>query len=523
VKFDLKSKFKKLISKKHSKKIIALIVIVIIAGGYFGSKAVSSSKNKVTQNTAKAVKGDLNVMVTGSGAIYSSNEKKLYSKIGATVSSVNYKAGDVVKAGDVIMSFDDSYDEGSSLNVKAPFKGVVTGITVNDGENVQSNATVLTISDTSKFKLQLTYNAVDAAKIAVGQTANVYLTSFMDSVSGTVTYVSNYATSTTSGGLVKSVEIRVNNPGALSSGISASADINTSSGVVSSTSTGELKYISQRTVTSSTGGTVQNVLVHENQLVSSGQLLMIMKNDKYTVVAPFDGTLTAVNYKVGDTVTAGAEVADIANPDQMQFDVNVDELDISSIALGQTVNITLDAISSTSTTPMVGEVTKIAFTGTSSSGVTTYPVTVQINGDVSKLKSGMNANAEIITSSLQGVLYVPIEAVTTTGSKSYVWVKQNTGSNSASVQTTSAQAGISGSSNKTQNSYYTGAVRKEVTIDNNTDTYIVIASGLSEGDIVVLPQTTASSSSSTKTSTNGMSTGRISSGGMSSGGGPGGM
>jgi len=187
------------------------------------------------------------------------------------------------------------------------------------------------------------------------------------------------------------------------------------------------------------------------------------------------------------------------------------------------VNITLDAISSTSTTPMVGEVTKIAFTGTSSSGVTTYPVTVQINGDVSKLKSGMNANAEIITSSLQGVLYVPIEAVTTTGSKSYVWVKQNTGSNSASVQTTSAQAGISGSSNKTQNSYYTGAVRKEVTIDNNTDTYIVIASGLSEGDIVVLPQTTASSSSSTKTSTNGMSTGRISSGGMSSGGGLGGM
>lgn len=523
MKFDLKGKCKKLMSKKHSKKILALIVVVIVAGGYFGSKAVLGSKNKVTQNTATAMKGDLNVTVTGSGAIYSSNERKLYSKIGATVSSVNYKAGDTVKAGDVIMSFDDSFDEGSSLNVTAPFKGVVTGITVNDGENVQSNATVLTISDTTKFKLLLNYNAADAAKIAVGQTANVYLTSLMDSVSGTVTYVSNYATSTTSGGLIKSVEIRVNNPGALSAGISASADINTSSGVVSSTNTGELKYISQRTVTSSTGGTVQKVLVHENQLVSSGQQLLIMNNDKYTVVAPFDGTLTAVNYKVGDTVTAGAEVADIANPDQMQFDINVDELDISSIAVGQQVKITLDAISSTSTTPMEGQVTKVAFTGTSSNGVTTYPVTIQISGDVSKLKSGMNANGEIITSSLKDVLYVPIEAVTTSGSKSYVWLKQSTGSSQASGQGTSSVAVSSGASKKTQDTYYSGAVRKEVTIGENTDTYIVIASGLNEGDTVVLPQTTAASSSSTKTSTNGMNTGKISGGGMAPSGGPGGM
>lgn len=196
------------------------------------------------------------------------------------------------------------------------------------------------------------------------------------------------------------------------------------------------------------------------------------------------------------------------DPNAMQFDVSVDELDVAKLAVGQKVNITLDAITSTKTTPMEGEITKIAVVGTSTSGVTTYPVTIQFTGDVKVLKGGMNANGEIIVDEMKNVLYVPLEAVTTSGTKSYVWVK---GSGKTSEKTSSTSN--SSSKNKTS-SYYENAVKKEVTVGDNTDTYIVIKSGLSAGDTVILPQIKTSSSTSTSSKTS-------SGGGMGSGSGMG--
>ena len=557
---DLKNKYKNFMLKKNSKKILALALILIVIVGFFGGKALLGSKTKVNQNTATVKKGNLNVTVTGSSAIYSSNESKLYSQIGAKITKVNYKEGDVVKAGDIIALFDDSdyqtslansensleqsqistassYEDASNLTIKAPFSGQVSNITVNAGDSVQNGGAVLTISDTSKLKLLLTYNATDASKIAIGQTADVYLTSLMQSVSGTVTYVSNQAATTASGGLLYTVEIRLDNPGAITEGTVASADINTSSGTVSSTNSSTLSYINKKVVTSITGGTVQSISVNENQKVSQGQVLMVMKNNnisrakdtadlkmqlaqsqmqssvkqgsKYQIVAPYDGTITKIYFKEGDTVTAGAEIADITNPAAMQFDVSVDELDIAKIAVGQKVNITLDAISSTATTPMVGEVIKVAFTGTSSNGVTTYPVTIKFDSDVSALKSGMNANAEIMVNSYENVLYVPIEAVSTVGNKKFVWVKQNGStaytktqkSNTAwGTNTTTRSNSTSKSGTYATSSYYAGAVRTEVTVGDNTSTYIVINSGLKEGDVIVLPQTKAASNTTTKSS-----------------------
>jgi len=557
---NLKNRIKKLMSKKHSKLVLAIVIIfIIMIGSFTGKTLLGTKKSTSTQNTATVKQGNLKITVTGSGAIYSTNESKLYSQIGATVTKVNYKARDVVKKGDVIAEFDDtdyqstlannensllqsqisaqsSSDSLNDLKIKAPFSGQVSSITVSSGDKVNSGGTVFTISDTSKLKVLLSFNASDAEKIVVGQTADVYITSLMESVSGTVSYISNQSTTTSSGGRVYTVEIRMDNPGAVTEGSTASADIATSNGMVSSTGTASLSYINKQTVTSTVSGTVQSVSVKENQNVSSGAVLITMKNDdltraqqtanlkvkasqsqvtsslnqskKYKIVAPCDGTVTAVNYKVGDTVKAGDEFADIYDPNAMQFDVSVDELDVAKLAVGQKVNITLDAITSTKTTPMEGEITKIAVVGTSTSGVTTYPVTIQFTGDVKVLKGGMNANGEIIVDEMKNVLYVPLEAVTTSGTKSYVWVK---GSGKTSEKTSSTSN--SSSKNKTS-SYYENAVKKEVTVGDNTDTYIVIKSGLSAGDTVILPQIKTSSSTSTSTRTS-------SGGGMGSGSGMG--
>jgi len=532
LKLDIKDKIPKLAAKKHFKLIAAFALIFILIIGCVSVKTFFSSNKSVTQKTAVVKKGNLSATVNGSGILSSSNESKLNAEISGKVTKVNYKEGDMVKAGDVILEFDDkdaktsiagsvnglaqsqasaqsSYNNYNDLTIKAPFSGKVSKINVNQGDKIQAGGAVLTISDTKKLKVLLSYNAKDSGNIAVGQSADVYLTSLMESVNGTVTYVSNESSTTSSGGLVNTVEISMDNPGAVVEGTTASAEINTAAGIVTSTNTAAISYVNKQTVTSTTGGTIGSISVKENQNVSSGQIMVNIKNDdvsiaknianlkiaasenqvtsslnlasKYRITAPYDGIIKKINYEVGDSVNAGAEVSIVETHDVLQFDMQVDELDISNIAVSQKVDITLDAISETSETPMQGEVIKISPDGTTTNGVTTYSVTIKIDGDISRLKTGMNANAEIKVKSMENVLYVPIEAVITSANKNYVWIKDNDKSKSG-----------------VNEGYYANAVKKEVIVGGKTNKYIAIETGLKEGDIVILPQNKAGTSNSLK-------------------------
>ncbi len=521
MKFD-KDKLKQLFSKKHFKLIAVLALVLIMIGA--GAKTFLSSKKTVSQKTVTAKKGDLSLTVSGSGQVSSTNESKLNAEVSAKVKNVYFKVGDTVKAGDVIVELDDkdvktsvansingleqsqvsaqsSYRNYNDLTIRAPYSGQVAKININQGDKISAGGTVLTISDTSKLKVLLSYNSNDASKISVGQSADVYLTSLMESIKGVVTYISNQPATTASGGLIYTVEIQMDNPGAVSEGTTVSADVSTGAGTVTSIGTGTVAYVNKQAVTSTTGGTIQNISVKENQKVTSGEVLVTIKNDdvatakdiaslkiaasqnqveasmiqssKYKIVAPYDGTITKINYDPGDSVNLGSEIAIVSNPNAMQLDINVDELDIGSIAIGEKANITLDAISESSEAPMQGEVIKVGLAGTTTNGVTTYPVTIKFDGDVSKLKSGMNASADILVSTMKDVVYLPVEAVTNSGGKSYVWIKDSS----------------KASSNQ---GYYTNAVKKEIKTGNKTNKYIAIESGLKEGEVVIIPQKAAS-------------------------------
>lgn len=591
-------KFKELLAKLRIKKVvIAVVVVVALVAGFkssFIQNKFFAKKAVIKQNTTIAEKGNLKVIVSGSGPIYFTNSSIIYSKIGATVTKVNYKEGDSVKAGDIIYELDDtdaqtslnsdsnsfkqnqisastSNDAVSNLSIKAPFTGIVSDILVKQGDTVSKGGTVFTIADTTKLKVLLTYNASSAGKIAIGQTAKVYLTSLMQSVNGAVTYISNQTTATSAGGKLYTVEIQINNPGAVIEGMTASADIAATGGVISSTGNAELNYIKKQLVTSSTGGTVQSISIKQNQKVSSGQALVKMSSDEivrakensdlqlesaesqmalkakqlndYKIIAPIDGVITKMTNKVGDTIKAGDELSDVSDPTQMQFDIPVDELDIAKLKVGQETSITVDALPVTTETPVKGAVAKIAVTGTSESGVTTFVVTVKVNDNLDKLKGGMNANGEIVVSNKENVLNLPIEAITTTNGKSFVYVskagsgsstgaggnaamggqagqagtattgtvkgnsKRNSTANTGKVSASKIASSLGKSSSATSGNqnYYDGSVQTQVKVGSNNDTSIEITSGIKEGDVIVLPQTQAASTTkSTSTKSSGM-------------------
>ncbi len=487
--------------------VIAVIIVAVVVKNTIMSSKVGSSVKASDEKTATVKKGNLTTQVEGAGPIYFTKSNKIKSRVGGKITKVNFKVGDKVKAGDVIYELDDkdaktsvdivkqglkqsevsleaSNEAAFDLSISAPFTGQVKDITVNVGDTVAAGGVVLTVTDTSKLKVLLAFNSEDVGQISIGGDAKVNITSMMQSVNGKVSYISNQPSATTAGGQIYTVEIVINNPGALLGGMTASADVKTLKGSVSSVNTASLNYINKQSVISKTGGTVQSIVVKEDQKVKAGESLVQIKNasilraqkstniaiettteqiniatsqlDYYKITSPITGVLSTVDFQVGDTIAAGTEVSEVLNPNNMKFDISVDEIDIAKIAPGQLASITANSVPSTIDAPVKGEVEAVAPKGVAANGVTSYLVTIKVKSNLSLFKGGMNVNAGVQVINKPNVLYVPVEAIINDNEKSYVLLKDNIGTH------------------------------KEVELGVKNDKYVEVKSGLIVGDEVIL-------------------------------------
>ncbi|MEN6314922.1 MAG: efflux RND transporter periplasmic adaptor subunit [Clostridiaceae bacterium] len=482
--------------KKKKVKIIAICLIVaLLAGGAYVFIRVRGSKSDgaVAQRTTRVIRGTLTDSIAGSAPIQSSNRSELSPKVTATLEQIKCKEGDQVKAGDVLfvldntdallnienaensidqmqLTLDSTAKSVSGLTVEAPYAGQVTNINVKLGDEVNKGGALLTITDVSKLNVTLPFSGQEVRNITVGQAAVVYLQDLMLSVNGTVTYKSSKPYSSASGGELYNVEITINNPGSLEEGMKATAEISAGSALLNSVSSGTISYINNKVIKSDAGGTVVGLNIRENEFVNTGDVLLKLENDDllvtsssnemkmenlkaqleiqkkqltyYTITAPFDGTITKLgSANEGDTVKQGETLAVVSDMGHLEFSISIDELDISQIAAGQTVEITADAIEESAETPFAGKVSKVAMEGTSSNGVTTYPVTITVDDSAAgKLKTGMNIDAEIMINDKSDVLMVPVEAVTKMGDRSFVYV--------VGTDSTADQSGQSGLNNQ---------------------------------------------------------------------------
>jgi multidrug efflux pump subunit AcrA (membrane-fusion protein) len=234
--------------------------------------------------------------------------------------------------------------------------------------------------------------------------------------------------------------------------------------------------------------------------------------------APVSGTVSAVNGVVGQQVTGGGVSAnstssssgsstslsgtgsstssgfvDLVDLRGMQVTASFSETDAAKIRLGQPATVTVSALPNQE---LAAHVVAIDVSGTTSSGVVEYTVTLALDRTTPGLKPGMSANATVTTSERDNVLNVPSSAVTGTGSNARVTVLRN-----GAQQSVNVVAGLKG--------------------DSTTE----IVSGLKAGDLVVLSTGTgvgATGTSTTSTSPGGRFGGGGFGGGGFGGGFPGG-
>jgi len=195
---------------------------------------------------------------------------------------------------------------------------------------------------------------------------------------------------------------------------------------------------------------------------------------KRNVVSIIDGTVNAVNIKNGDDLSKLSSGSSrtvpiiIGDLGTMKAQVQVNEVDIANVSIGQKVMMKMDALNNFETT---GVVEKMDSLGTLTSGVVTYNVTIDFDSLDPRVKPEMSVSASIITAVKQDVLTVPSSAVKIQGGTNYVEVL-----NGAMPEQKTVTVGAS----------------------NSTDTEIV--SGLSAGDKVVTQTINSNSTSSASTS-----------------------
>ena len=128
----------------------------------------------------------------------------------------------------------------------------------------------------------------------------------------------------------------------------------------------------------------------------------------YIVTSPISGTVVVKNYKAGDKISAaGKELCTIYDLRYLEMTLNVDELDINAVSVGQRVTVTAEAAAGS---VYEGVVTRVSVAGTTANGTTSYPVTIRLD-ETEGLLPGMNVDAEILVAESANALSIPNEAV----------------------------------------------------------------------------------------------------------------
>ena len=455
-KAELKKAGKKISGMSKKKKIIALIVIVvlIIAAVKACGSGEKTAESDSTYTFDTAVRTDIVESLSGTGTLEPADKYTVTTLLKGDVLSDSFEEGDTVTADQVLYQIDSSDMETSieraelsassaqrnyetavkdldNLNVKTKVAGVVTEVLVEVGDEVGAGQEVAKVRDSSTMTIELPFPADEADTFYVGQSAEVTLYGTFETLPGTVKSISGASEVQTGNKIVKNVTISVENPGAISEEQIATAQIGTSG----STQSGKFEYNENRSVNAEVSGEVVAIVNDEGSIVSDGSTIIRLESDNvtnsvesasdsvkdaqlslenqyeeledYTITSPIDGTVIEKKVKAGDTIDSNAELCTIYDLSYLKMTMNVDELDICKVKVGQDVSITADAVKGKVFT---GKVTKINMAGTTTNGVTTYPVEVQIE-ETDGLLPGMNVSTEIIVNQVNDVVAIPVGAV----------------------------------------------------------------------------------------------------------------
>lgn len=502
-------KLKKLLSGKKGRRwlVLCVLAVAVIGGGtaFLSRTRAKAAKAETIYTTASVEKRSITNALTGSGTLQPADSYTVTTLVSGEVLSDTFEEGDIVEKDQLLYTIDSSdvsttetqaqTNYTQALKAKYPtadISGTVSEVYVSNGDAVSAGTELCRISASNDLTIDFQFSYAKDGDFYVGQPAKIYLNGYAGYIDGTVAQIGSSSVANGTGMKMTTVRVKAANPGLVSGDCTASAVV----GNYTSYGQTTVKVGTGSTITASASGKVSGLTLMPGDSVSSGQRICTitgdsvdnqLKNakaslenaqdrlDDYMVTSPITGTVVEKTVKAGDNVGTGSNsnntLCIIYDLTYLEMTLNIDELDIDNVEVGQTVNVTSDAKEGQTFT---GVVTKVSVVGTTSGGTTTYPVTVRID-DTDGLRPGMNVDAEIVLSSADGVLAIPSLAV-------------NRG-DTVLVTSDSPSA-----ANALEQEAPEGYAYVQVTTGVSDDSYIEITSGLQEGDTVAYLRTASSGS-----------------------------
>lgn len=507
-------KIKEKLKKKKKVIIISGIAVLVLFAAVFGIVALKNgnaqkSSSVLTYKVSEVTAGSVSTSISGSGTLTPTNTKTITATYPGSVVSVKKSVGDSVEAGEIVAVINSEQLEAKIEEVQNSLNNIYTKIS-NTSEKASSKYIKSTIAGTVKLinvaadssvedvmgssgylcvistdgKMKLTITATDSVK----KYDSVVVQIGDEKEDGTVTNIS---------GNVATIEIGDN-----TYTVGGSATVYSEDGT--SLGQGTLLLVNYVKITAD-DGIISSVLSAENDTVSKNSNLFLLKDypmsstyaslieqkeslenqlaylkQQMYVSVDYAGVITDLPLTAGEDIAAEQILATIESNDGYEMSITVDELDISSVKVGQSAKITLDSVEGT----FGGTVSYISHEGTANNSVTTYSVTITIP-DIKGALPGMSASCEITTSSSDDSLLVPVEAVQTSRGESFVYLAP---SNAASGDEIA-------SANINLNSL------TKVTVESGMSDgiYIAITGDINEGDLILIPVLTTTSTGSSST------------------------
>lgn len=494
---------KNLLKKVKWKKIIiwaVVLVIIVIAANFtvrhFTSTRAASKTTKVSYTTVKVETRDIQNVLSSSGSIEPLNTYNVQTLAEGEIVTSDFEEGDMVEKGQLLYqistdnldskidtartgvtraqdelakakvkytkaaanykeakeAYEEACDENGDPDMKSTETGTIRQLYVKQGDKIQNGTQIAEIYDNESMLLEVPFNASEADASFVGKTATVTMSDSFETLNGTVTRVSGIEDVLSGNRLVRTVTIRVANPG----GITAENKATASVGDIYSSDEGTFKVSTDAVISSDTSGKIASLLIEEGSRIAAGDTILVLEQssidellsssqkamenaqdavdsaqeavdkaqdsvedantslkefedsrDDYRVTAPISGQVIRKDALTGDTINANSSLCTIYDLSSVKFDMSIDELDVLKVKVGQEVDVTADALTDEKLT---GVITNISLESTASQGVTQYPVTVRLD-DTGELLPGMNVTGEIILEKAEGVLAIPSDAL----------------------------------------------------------------------------------------------------------------
>ncbi len=126
------------------------------------------------------------------------------------------------------------------------------------------------------------------------------------------------------------------------------------------------------------------------------------------ISTPFDGTITQANPSVGDQISAGSVAFRVDDLSHLLLDLQVSEVDINSVFVGQNATLTFDAILGKQ---YAGKIVEVGQSGDTVQGVVSFTVTVELTDADELVKPGMTAAVTVVVEEVNDVVLIPNRAV----------------------------------------------------------------------------------------------------------------